>query len=140
VGADRDGRFDYDQAGRLVGNWFLDGLAPSESSTPTGWPKQLAFVYDNYDPSLIRVSIGGTLPLVGAFAVQPGALDPKDVTPSNGKVSYRLLQAGFGSPPGRQVGLLIVEMLAAARIRVEVALGESVTSADFTAAAKTYVR
>jgi len=140
LGDDRDGKFDFDQSGRLVGNWFLEGLSPAESALPAGWPKQLAFVYDNYDPAAIRVSIGGTLPLVGAFAVQSGALDPKDVSVGSGKVTYRLLLAVPTGPPGRQFGVLIVQMLAAERIRVEVAMGETVTDAEFTAAAKTYVR
>jgi hypothetical protein len=140
IGADRDGRFDYDQPGRLVGNWFLEGLPASQSSIPTGWPKQLAFVYDNYDPSRIRVSIGGTLPSVGAFAVQAGAIDPKDVTVSSGKVTYRLYSAPPTSAPGPQVGVLIVQMLDAERIRVEQVAGMNLTDWDFTANARNYVR
>jgi len=140
LGQDRNGRFDFDQSGRLAGNWFLEGLSASESSQPSGWPKQLAFVYDNYDPASIRVSVGGTLPLVGAFAVQPGALDPKDVTVTSGKVTYRLLVSAPTAGPGRQVGVLIVQMVAAERTRVEITVGETLVDADFTGAAKTYIR
>lgn len=32
IGGDLDGRFDFDVAGRLVGNWFLEGLAVNESA------------------------------------------------------------------------------------------------------------
>jgi hypothetical protein len=140
LGSERDGKFDFDQAGRLAGNWFLEGLAPAATFNADGWPKHLAFVYDNYDPASIRVSVGGTLPLVGAFAVQAGAIDPRDVSPSSGKVTYRLLGAPPGSAPGPQVGVLIVEMLDAGRIRVEMAVGQSVTTHEFTSAARIYVR
>jgi hypothetical protein len=140
IGADRDGRFDYDQEGRLVGNWFLEGLPASQSSLPAGWPKHLAFVYNNYDPSNIRVSIGGTLPSVGAWAVQAGAIDPKDVRVSSGKVTYRLHAASPTSTSGPQVGVLIVQMLDAARIRVEQVASTTLTDLDFTAAARIYTR
>jgi len=50
--------------GRLVGDWFLSTLPKTyESAGPTGWTQSLAFVYDNVNPSIIRVSIGGTLPV-----------------------------------------------------------------------------
>ena len=32
IGGDLDGRFDFDVAGRLVGNWILEGLAVNESA------------------------------------------------------------------------------------------------------------
>jgi hypothetical protein len=102
VGADRDGKFDFDVAGYLVGNWFVDGLPVSDSSNTIGWPKQLAFVYDNYDPSQIRVSIGGTIGMVGAFAVPAGSPDPRTVSPASGRIVYRLLRYGApGMPAGR---------------------------------------
>ncbi len=66
--------------------------------------------FDNYDPALVRVSVGGTLPLVGAFAVQADALDPKDVSVASGKVTYRLYEE------------------------------ETLSNLDFTSAARIYVR
>jgi hypothetical protein len=139
---DRDGRFDYDVSGYLAGNWFLEGLPVEQSGNFTAWPQHLAFVYDNYDPSSIRVSIGGTLGMVGAYAVQAGAPDPRTVSAATGKVAYQLT---IGVPPGAtpdpaKKGLLIVQMLDASRIRVEVFSGSQAADADFTSAARIYVR
>jgi hypothetical protein len=139
--ATRDGRFNYDVPGRLAGNWFVEGLAAADSAGPAGWPQQLAFVYDNYDPTAIRVSIGGTLALIGAFAVQPGATDPKDVSSASGVVSYGLFIAGFqSSGNGPQAGTMIAQMLGDARLRAEVVPGPVAAAAQFTSAARIYVR
>jgi hypothetical protein len=141
IGGDKDGVFNFDMAGRLAGNWFLEGLAPSLSASPSAWPQHLAIVYDNYDPSGIRVSVGGTLALVGAFAVQPDAPDPRSVSPADGSIAYRLLLAPpAGQPAGPQSGLLLVEMLATDRIRAEIIVGSALVSGTFTPAARIYVR
>ncbi|MGE3959480.1 MAG: hypothetical protein AB7H96_22390 [Vicinamibacterales bacterium] len=141
LGADRDGRFDYDEAGRLVGNWFLEGTPVTESATATAWPRHLAFVYDNYDPSRVRVAIGGTLPVVGAFAVDGNGPDPRVVTPATGKVTYRLLYAGgAGDAPGPQRALLAVQMIDAMTIVVDVADSATATTVDVGSAARRYVR
>lgn len=138
---DKDGAFNHDVRDRLAGNWFLDGLAPSVSENDIAWSQQLAFVFDNYDPSAIRVSIGGTLSIVGAFAVQPDAVNPRDVSVSSGKTTYRLLRAGLpGGKPEGQVGLLIVQMISGDRIRAETIAGESLSAAEFSSGAPEYVR
>jgi hypothetical protein len=138
---DRDGTFNYDVRDRLSGNWFLDSLPASMSETNVGWTQQLAFVFDNYDQSAIRVSIGGTLSMVGAYAVQAEAPNPRDVSVSTGKVTYQLLRAGPpGGKPEGQAGLLIVQMLAGDRLRAETFAGETLSSADFTASAREYIR
>lgn len=141
VGADLDGRFDFDVAGRLVGNWFLEGVPVSDSASASAWPRHLAFVYDSYDPTRIRVSVGGTLPIVGAFAVQAGATDPRDVTPASGTVVYRLLSAGgAGDPPGPQRGILAVQMIDANTIRVDALPDGTATDLVLSGTARTYVR
>jgi hypothetical protein len=64
-------------------------------------------------------------------------MDPADITSATGVVSYRLftnpLRAGTG------IGLLIVQMLADDRIRIETFAG-SATTASFTDASLIYVR
>jgi hypothetical protein len=68
-------------------------------------------------PSAIRIAIGGTLALTGAFAVPQDTPDPRNVTSARGKIAYRRLMSGApGQPPGSQAGLLIVQMLADDRI------------------------
>jgi hypothetical protein len=142
LGGDRDGRFNFDQSGRLVGNWFLETLPVTSSADAAAWPQHLAFVYDNYDSSAIRVSIGGTLGVVGAFAVSATAPDPQTVSTTTGKVAYPLFLSGAPgfAPPPDQRGLLIVQMLDSARIRVEVFVGSTANDAEFTSAARVYVR
>jgi hypothetical protein len=142
LGSDLDGRFDLDVNGYLVGNWYLEGLPAAGSGGASAWSQHLAFVYDNYDPTSIRVAIGGTLGMIGAFAVNADALDPAGVSPSTGRVAYRLrLGGGPGIPgPPDQRGLLVAQMIGVDRIRVEVFAGSQASDAEFTSAARTYVR
>ena len=140
IGPNKDGTFHYDVDGRLAGNWFLEGLAPADSTSPAAWAQHLAFVYDNYDPTAIRVSIGGTLALVGAFAVQAGAIDPRDVSIASGRISYGLfLTGGPGGANGPRLGSMIVQMIDDRRVRAEVVADPSVDAA-FTSASRIYVR
>jgi len=143
IAADKDGKVAYDVAGRLVGNWFLQGLAPGDSMQPTANAQQLAFVYDSYDGTSIRVSIGGTLGMTGFFGVQGGATDPANVSTASGQVAYRLYEAGSdGQAPGgsSQVGLLIVQMTDDSTIKVQVFAGSGASDANFTSDARTYTR
>jgi len=134
---DRDGRIDYDIAGRLVGNWFHETLPKTvESSGPDGWPKSLAFAYDFKDPSLVRISIGGTVAAPGVWAIPADAPRPENVSVASGKVSYRLMYLAAN----QQSGLMLVEMLAPDRIRVEVFEGSQAATADFDGRAQVYVR
>ncbi len=136
-GPDKDGKIDFDLPGRLSGNWFLQGLPAADTENVVNGPKHLAFVRDVTDPSLVRISIGGSVSLAGAFYVADGTPDPAAVTPATGLVSYRL----FTDPLriGSGVGLLIVQMLADDAIRIETFAG-SATTASFTPAALVYVR
>lgn len=134
---DRDGHIDYDIPGKLVGSWFHESVPKTvETSGPNGWPKSLAFAYDYKDPSLVRVSIGGTIANPGVWTIPSDAPRPETVTPANGVVTYRLLfTEGL-----TQSGLMLVEMLDTARIRVQVFENTQATTASFTSAAQIYVR
>lgn len=141
VGSDLDGRFAFDEPGRLVGNWFLEGTPVGDSAGASAWPKHLAFVYDVYDPSRVRVAIGGTLPIVGAFAVASNGPDPRTITPDSGKVVYRLLMAGGpGDAPGQQRAVMAVQMLDGATLSVDVVPSASDTDLDLGPTARRYVR
>src|SRR5580765_4767624 len=135
--ADKDGKIDFDRAGRLSGNWFVEGLAAADTENSANGPRHLAFVRDVEEPSLVRISIGGSLSVFGAFYVPDGTADPADVTASSGLISYRLLtnpqRAGTG------VGLLIVQMLDDNRIRIETVPGGATTE-EFSDASLIYVR
>lgn len=137
-GAGGDGRIDFDQAGRLVGNWYLEGLSNAESGLFGSGAKHLAFVRDVDNPSAIRISMGGALGLTGAFATSDGVPDPSTVTPSSGRVGYPLFMSA--TVAGTAAGLLMVEMLDASRVRAEVFVGSQAPTADFTPNALTYLR
>ncbi len=134
-GADKDGRINYDQPGALVGNWFLEGLPQDQSSTgPAGWPGQLAFVYDQRQPTRRIVSIGGTIGDPGTFDVATADPAFEQVTPSSGVVTYHL-----GTGQGFTTLQLLVRMTGASSMLVELFPLSTQTPA-FDAQVKTYVR
>ena len=100
-GPDKDGKIDFDQPGRLVGNWFHESLSPNDSSRgePEISSKQLAFVYDVRKPKAVRISIGGTLAPAGTYAVADSSSDPAEVSADTGLVKYQLLGPIDGRSP-----------------------------------------
>ena len=142
LSTDKDGTIDFDDNGHLGGNWFLLGLpADVTSSSPTGWGKQIAFVFDNIQPAKPRISIGGSVSLVGVY--EPDTPDPafSAVTPSSGVVLYHLYTAEpLGSQAQRTlVGSMLVQMETTTRIKVETFAGNGSASA-FTSNAQIFVR
>ena len=135
--ADRDGRIDFDIPGHLVGDWFDASLPPAQTEGPTGWPMSVAFVYDYFDPGLVRISIGGTIAGPGVWTIPPDAPRPADVTPASGLVAYRLMYTGS---TWQQSALMLVQLLDPAHLRIEVFAGDTAGTAAFDANARTYVR
>lgn len=135
--SDRDGKIDVDVPGRLAGAWF-DSSVPktSEAAGPNGWPKQLGFVYDLYDPSIVRISIGGTIAPAGLWGIDDTAPRPVDVSTASGLVAYRLR---YAFQTNVSYGVMLVQMTSDTEIRVEVFVGATSATA-FTANARTYVR
>ncbi len=88
------------------------------------------------------IMLGLGLGLTGLYGIPADSPDFQNVTPSSGVVAYRLLNTGEpGGPPGTtQMGLLLVEMLDAARMRVEAVRETIATTAVFTGNAQVYVR
>lgn len=142
-GGDLDGKINYDVSGALSGNWFAESLPVSQSSgnDPLIGGRQLAFARDVRFPDRQRVSIGG-FSFTGLYGVSPDAPDFAAITPASGPVIYRLLNTGEpGGPPGtQQLGLLVVQLLDAQRLRVEVVADQLSSSAAFSAQASVYVR
>lgn len=135
--ADKDGQIDFGVAGTLAGDWYEAGLAPEDSPGPLGWPRTIGFVRDYYEPSLVRVSIGGTIAPPGVWTIPPGTTLPEAVTPASGVVSYPLRYTGSTSV---QYGLLVVQLLAADTLRVEAFVGDTSATGTFDSAARLYVR
>lgn len=150
-GPDKDGKIDFDQRGRLVGNWFHESLSADDSSrgTPETWSRQLAFVYDVRKPTAVRIAIGGTLAPAGTYSVPVGAPDPADVSAETGLVKYQLLRPTEGrSSRGADEKvrradprLLLVQVLRDGRLKAECCEGKTPAEVDgFTSAALIYER
>jgi len=132
---DRDGKIDFDIPGRLSGDWFDPSV--SSSADPSSWTRTIAFAYDYYDPSLVRISIGGTVAPPGVWAIDPAAPRPADVSVATGKVIYRLL---YQDSTLGQYGVMVVQMLSDTSIKVEVFPGGTAATPDFDGGAYTWIR
>lgn len=134
-GDDKDGKIDIDLEGRLVGNWFLDGVT-FYTDGPSGWDKELSFAYDIQHPSKVLISIGGMLGMTGKWAIASDAILPSDVSVSGGKVAYKLLY-----PEGlTQAGLMILQMMDTNHIKVQVFPNSQTSDAEFDSGALMYAR
>ncbi|HZR22875.1 MAG TPA: hypothetical protein VFA59_04750 [Vicinamibacterales bacterium] len=130
IGGELDGQVNQDVAGRLAGNWY-------EERTST----QIAFVFDTYDPSQIRISIAaiGGVSRTGVFAVAPGDPSPRDVSVASGPIVYTLTTSRSGPPvSGAPAGRLLVQMTDDQHLQVE--LVPSGGPASFTSNAVRYTR
>jgi hypothetical protein len=135
--ATQDGKIDYDQSGKLVGDW---ALADHQAMDSTDY--QLAFVY-NVSNHGLRISVGGTLDGGAAvYGVQGGATDFASVGTGSGQVDYRLYVSSNGdtSVSGTQTAVLSVQMLSATQIKVQIFQGNTGATGTFTSSAKIYNR
>jgi hypothetical protein len=136
--SDKDGKIDFGIAGKLAGDWFLASMPVDSTWQPYGWTRTLSFAYDYYDPSQVRISIGGTVAPAGVWAIDSTALRPETVSVASGLVAYELyspFDAGF--PPYER---MLVQMTDSATIKVEVFVGSSAAATQFDASAPTFVR
>lgn len=133
---DKDGKIDFGIAGKLAGDWFLQGMPVDSSYQPYGWPRTVSFAYDYYDPSLVRISIGGTIGPAGVWGIDSTVPAPANVSVANGVVAYKLYSPFDILPP---VGVLLVQMVNDSQITVELFMG-STTATQFDANAYTFVR
>ena len=132
----RCGKIDYDQEGKLVGNWVPEGY---NTAMEDAWKKQITFVYDFKDPTQIRIGIGEGLKIPSmVYAIEGNAPDPADITPSSGKVVYKLRGTDEFGQQNIKVTLL-VEMVDNNKIKVEGFTGW-VSNPKFTEEAKYYHR
>jgi hypothetical protein len=134
---DKDGKIDFGIAGRLAGDWFLQGMPADSSSGPYGWTRTVAFVYDYYDPSKVRISIGGTIGPAGVWAIDTASPRPETVSTADGLVTYPLINPFDGGPAA---GILLVQMISDTQIRIELFMGGGVRTPQFDSNAWTFVR
>jgi hypothetical protein len=101
------GRFDYDEDGKLVGTWFLQGTNGYAGAPNLGndyWRGHLTFAYYVHNTSFLEVSIGrwnkpgatdAQIKEGWQFAVVGNTPDPKNITPASGLVKYELVDPEF---------------------------------------------
>jgi hypothetical protein len=158
----RGGRIGYDVPGRLVGNWFAEGTNGYAGADPTRyWAGHLSIVYDLYDPSQVRVSIGTFEGRSRQFGVRGNGPDPALVDASSGLVVYELVEweylvagtserwdrlspqpSGIAAQNGEQVaGVLLAQVQADGTLLVEALPGVSAAQVSgFSSAAQRYER
>jgi hypothetical protein len=143
-------KIDFDQAGKLCGNWFHSSIVTTEAAN-SEYNKQLSFVYDPYEPSKLRVTFGGPEGAVGGSAVStPLGLwvttyqvvnngpDPAAVNLSSGEATYWLKGLAINNEETIEATLL-VKITGDQTASVEGFSGH-VTSPVFSASAQTYKR
>ncbi len=146
----RGGKVDYDVAGRIVGNWFLEG-----TTSFVQWSHQLAIVYHHVYGSRITIADGSPMRDVPGIE-GPGAPDvywvkgnaplPENIGVADGIIKYSLI---YGHDPNNPEpynedlqpiqGEMLVQMIDEGSIKVEFFKGTT-APATFTSTAKIYVR
>lgn len=135
---DRDGKIDFGVAGKLVGDWFLQGMPVDSSAGPYGWPRTVSFAYDYYDPTQVRISVGGTIGPAGVWAIDSAAPQPDSVSVATGLVRYKLYSPFDPQLPPS--GLLLVQMTDNSTIKIEYFSGSAISSMQFDGKESTFVR
>ncbi len=140
-GTEKDGWVCVDVPKTLSGNWFLDSTVLITDG-PDGWDKELSFAYDIQHPQKLLVSIGGLNGMFGKWSILPSAMPPAQVTTASGKQSYLLwlFDPNYPNNPGAQAGLLIVQMIDEAHIKIEAFNNPRLQDAAFDGNAKIYAR
>ena len=154
----RSGKIDYDQPGKLIGNWFLEGTngyaGPTEKQNNPGsnnkgyWDGHLAIFYDAVNTDTIILSFGsynddGPFP----FAVKGNAPAPADIGVDSGIVKYELITAPnpFNPTQGYQdtsvMGVALFQVLEGEKLKVETFPGKTTAQVTgFTNAVQIYER
>lgn len=142
-----DGKFVFDKAGTLLGNWFRDGTKAYL------WEEQLSFSYDCFYPDKLRIAIGReNATKCMLFAVKsdsPVPLKPEGVTKDSGPVAYQIYNGyntQYGEPVSTsgpepiRIGLIMVQMLSDTKLKIEIFTDKTSESLPFTGNAWFYTR
>jgi len=129
------GKVDFDESGKLVGNWFHEDVNPLDPMADFHY--HLSFVYDMWDPSKIVIGVGGTLDITAtAYHAVDNPTDPAAITTSSGQIVYKLTELEeFGS----MQATILVEVVENDKIKVEGFSGHQ-SSPSFTSNAQYYIR
>lgn len=153
----RSGKIDYDQPGKLIGNWFkqgTNGYAGSGTNVGKGdgtgyWSTHLAIFYAAYNAKEIIVSIGSFVNnQPNAFSVAGNTPDPATITADSGIVKYELYKAEQGGSKTINTnsnqpadGVILLQVLPGEKLKVEKFPGKTGAQVvGFTSAAEIYER
>jgi len=153
------GKIDYDQPGKLIGNWFREGTngyaGPKETQGKPAengqgyWSGHMAVFYDAINPSTVVISLGDYKGQPKSFAVKGNSPDPASISKDSGVTKYELTTApnsnnpagGIMSGASQVQGVVLFQVLDGEKLKVEIfpdKVGSQVTG--FTSAAMTYER
>lgn len=147
------GKIDYDQPGKLVGNWFKEGTNGYAGASNYGagdgtgrgyWTGHLSVFYHHINPDLIIVSLGeyeNGKPM--SFAVLGNKPDPATITKESGVIKYELIYGpGSGSTiQNTQVkGVVLFQVLDDEKLKVEIFPNKKGTQVNGFTAPITYER
>lgn len=155
------GKIDYDQPGKLIGNWFKEGsggyTGPSGNNGGRYWDGHLSVVPDYISPSSTIVSIGNWNGSAKQMVVS-GTVDPAKITKDSGIIKYELRRLNYVSKDGVSSGnmyqkdirpsqteavegTIMFQVLPGEKLKVEKFVGKTAAQVQgFTAAAQTYER
>ena len=127
------GKIDYDQPGKLIGNWFIEGTNGYAGANKYGmgdgtgrgyWSSHLSVHYHAINPQNIVVSLGefkdGD---PQAFAVKGNTPDPVGISKDSGVVKYELTQLPQGQQSivsGSVLGVVLFQVLDGEKLKVEI--------------------
>jgi len=102
-----EGKIDYDQPGKLVGNWFLDGTngysgATNTTATTAYWSGHLSIAPDLYDPAVYRLSFGNIAGEAQQFIARDLSFDASKIDVSTGLVKVELIQGAYVTSTGQR--------------------------------------
>ncbi len=158
------GKIDYDQPGKLIGNWFLEGTngyaghqGTQGGSYATG---HLSFAPEHFDPSFFVISIGSYNGQPTQFVTKANKPSPAEVSQETGLVKYELVQlnylkadgsfwnrTSFARPvkadnSGQVMGVVLVQLVEGGnKLKFQAFPNKTAAQVSgFTSAAKTYER
>lgn len=148
------GKIDYDQPGKLIGNWFKEGTNGYAGASGYGagdgtgrgyWTGHLAIFYHHINPDLVIVSLGefeNGEPM--SFAVLGNRPDPATVSKESGVVKYELIYGPGGSGGTLQDmqvrGVVLFQVLDGEKLKVEVFPGKKGSQVSGFTSPVTYER
>jgi hypothetical protein len=153
------GKIDYDQPGKLIGNWFREGTNGYQgASQDRYWDGHLSIAPDYVDPTATIVSMGNWQGTAMQFVVN-GTVDPSKTDKASGPVKYELKRLNYTGPNGEQLdltkpqrgmrvsqsgaveGTVLLQVLDGEKLKLEKFPGKSASQVSgFTSAAQTYER